>query len=214
MPPSTPPFTPLPPSALNGIVFTASIIRPPSQTNIFVGTKIIPLQGLSLGHNSVQITNADASILNALTNLANGEKIISSLKCYYGNELPGIEYIVGGTSSYPPPPPPPPPPTTEEIISVTRGGRILDYPTIEVRFSTANGRIPGTGTATQIRFTFANGLNIVTSAFALVADSGNTSLRTFFTATILDTFSLPNVLASVAVLNDYNVCSTINNVTL
>jgi hypothetical protein len=211
MPPSTPPSTPLPPSALNGIVFTASIIRPPSQLNIFLGTKIIPLQGLSLGYNSVQITDADANILKALTNLANGEKIISSLTCSYGNELPGIEYIVGGTSSYPPPPPPP---TTEEIISVKRGGKILDYPTIEVKFSTANGRIPGTGTATQILFTLADGLNIVTSAFALVADPGNTSLRNFFTATILDTFSLPNVLASVAVLNDYNVCSTINNVTL
>ena len=83
-----------------------------------------------------------------------------------------------------------------------------------MRFSTLNGRIPGAGIASQIGFTAVSGLNIVTSPYKLVADPGNTSSRSFFTATVLDNLQIPNVLTKVVLYNDYNIVSTINNVTL
>ena len=99
------PRIPLPPSSLTGITFSASITTLPSGINIFVGTKTIPLEGLSLGHNSVQITNADASILSALTNLVSGKQIINYLTCSYANGA-SVDKVTGTTYVLPPPLPP------------------------------------------------------------------------------------------------------------
>lgn len=113
-------------------------------------------------------------------------------------------------------PTPPLPPTTENIISVKRGTSLYKgSPTIEVRFSTANGRIPDTiNNLLKINFTNIYFLTMVSFPVLLVADADNTSSRSFFTATVWDIFPLPNFLSKVELYGGDTLYSTILNVTL
>ena len=76
-----------------------------------VGTQTIPVSSLSVGANSVQIT--DSSILTALQS---GDTIDYSLSCSYAN---GKSVVSTAGTPYVPPPPPPPPPVILDTNGVT-----------------------------------------------------------------------------------------------
>jgi surface protein len=80
------------PSSLTGVTFTVTSGTPP----VSIGTQTIPVTGLSLGANSVQIT--DSGILTALES---GATVNPSLNFEYANGL--SEFSTAGTP-YPPPP--------------------------------------------------------------------------------------------------------------
>lgn len=92
-------------SSLTGLTLTATSGTPP----VLVGTQVIPLSSLSLGANSVQIT--DSNIVAALSSRTT---IIPSINCSYSNGLSVVE--TAGTPYVPPPPP-----------SLTTSGLILNY---------------------------------------------------------------------------------------
>ena len=130
-----------------------------------------------------------------------------------GEELTNLQPVQTITFTTPTPPPQP---TTENIISVKRGTSLYNgSPTIEVRFSTANGRIPDTiNNLLKINFTTIYFLTMVSYPVLLVADADNTSSRSFFTATVVDIFPLPNFLSKVELYGGDTLYSTILNVTL
>ena len=89
-----PPTLPLP-SSLTGVTLTATSGNPP----VLVGTQTIPLESLSLGANSVQIT-ADSGIPSAIQL---GTTITPSINCFYSN---GLSVVSTAGAPYVPPPPP------------------------------------------------------------------------------------------------------------
>jgi surface protein len=80
------------PSSLTGVTFTATSGNPP----VSIGTQTIPLSSLSLGANSVQITDSDI-----LTALESGATVNPSVKCSYAN---GLSLVETTGTLYPPPP--------------------------------------------------------------------------------------------------------------
>jgi surface protein len=84
-------------SSLTGVTFTATSGNPP----VSIGTQTIPVTGLSLGANSVQITNSD--ILTALESGTDVNPVNISLTCSYADGLSLVETT--GTPYVPPPPP-------------------------------------------------------------------------------------------------------------
>jgi len=82
-------------SLLTGVTLTAT------SGNTTYGPQIIPLQDVSLGANSVQIT-AESGIPGALD--SGSTIIIPSINCYYSN---GLQVVSTAGTPYVPPPPPP-----------------------------------------------------------------------------------------------------------
>jgi surface protein len=105
---------PLPSSSLTGVTFTVTSGNPP----VSIGTQTIPLESLSLGANSVQITHSDI-----LDTIESGATINHSVNFSYGNGL--ILVSTSGTPYTPPPPPPTPPPPPP--ISLDTNGVTIKY---------------------------------------------------------------------------------------
>ena len=168
-------------SSLTGVTLTATSGNPP----VPVGTQTILLSDVSVGANSVKITDSDI-----VAALSSGNTINHSLQLNYAN---GLSVVSTAGTPYVPPPPPPPP-TNEQIISVTRGWGQL----ILVRFSTLNGRIPVVG-STWFRFYSSMDNFQLLSPYSITADADNTSSRSFFTASMFENFTnpIPNFLVKV-----------------
>jgi hypothetical protein len=98
-----PPTLPLPSSSLTGVTLTAT-----SGNNTY-GPQIIPLSSLSLGANSVQITDS-----NILAKINSGDTITPSLQLNYAS---GLSVVSTAGAPYVPPPP----------ASLTTSGLILNY---------------------------------------------------------------------------------------
>ena len=167
-------------SPLIGVTLTATSGTSPA----VIGTQEIPLQDVSIGTNSVQIAPG-SSILTALQS---GATVTPSLNLEYRD---GLQVVSVTGTSYPPR-------TTEKIISVTRGSIIRGFPTAVVRFSTANGR-NAVGDTSFVGIldglSFQAGIN-----GQVVPDPDNTSLSSFFTATVMfGGHILPTFIASLSV---------------
>ncbi len=94
-------------SPLTGVTLTATSGTSPA----VIGTQEIPLQALSLGANSVQITPG-SSIYNALQS---GATVTPSLQLEYS----GLSVVSTAGTPYVPPTPPPPPPVMLDTNGVT-----------------------------------------------------------------------------------------------
>jgi hypothetical protein len=184
-------------SPLIGVTLTATSGTSPA----VIGTQEILLQDVSLGANSVQITPGS----NILTALQSGATVTPSLNLQYRN---GLQVVSVTGTSYPPR-------TTEKIISVTRGSTIRGFPTALVKFSTADGRnAVGDTSIVGVRdgLSFMAGIN-----GQVVPDPYNTSLSSFFTATVMfGEHTLPTFITSLSVKSTMysTIYSTIYNVTL
>jgi len=182
-------------SLLTGVTLTAT------SGNTTYGPQIIPLQDVSVGTNSVQIT-AESGIPGALQS---GATVTPSLNLEYRD---GLQVVSVTGTSYPPR-------TTEKIISVTSGPIIRGSPTARVRFTTANGR-NAVGDTSFVGI--LDGLSFMAGINGqVVADQDNTSMSSFFTAFIsFGGPTLPPFITSLSVKSSMysTVYSTIYNVTL
>ena len=95
-------------SSLTGVTLSVTSGNPP----VPVGTETIHLSDVSVGANSIKITDS-----NILTKINSGDTITPSLQLNYASGLSVVS--TAGTPYVPPPPPPPPPVILDTTNNVT-----------------------------------------------------------------------------------------------
>jgi surface protein len=152
-------------SSLTGVTLNVTSVTPPNN----VWTQPIPVASLSVGANSVQIT--DSSILTALQS---GDTIDYSLSCSYAD---GKSVVSTAGTPYVPPPPPPPPPVILDTNGVT-----LKYTLSSIPSGQSNPYIiqvpEGSGTYYAVMNDSQDSINKITAYANLVGSNPNPTTAT------------------------------------